>query len=61
MNFVDFFGPKLKSLTIKLTEKTQFEISEINVLLCHMTGSAPIDPKFKIFIENTIISHNLKL
>ena len=34
--------------------------SEINVLLCHMTGSALIDPKFKIFIENTIICHSLK-
>ena len=49
--FYRFFGPNLKSLTLKLTEKRNF--SEINILLCHMTGSALIEPKFKIFIENT--------
>ena len=46
--FCRFFGPYLKSLSLKLTE-IKCNFSEINVLLCHMTGSAPIDPQLKIF------------
>ena len=57
--FCRFFGPNLKFLTLKLTEKTT-QFSEVNVLLCHMTGSAPFDPKLKIFVENTVIYQSIK-
>ena len=51
------FGPNLKSLSLKL-RKNNF--NEFNGLLCHITGSAQIDPLFKSYTENTIIYQNLK-
>ena len=55
---LSIFWSQLKSLALKLTEKPNF--SEINVLLCHITGSALTDPKFKNFVENTKVFQSLK-
>ena len=38
-----FFVPNLKSLSLKMPAKHSF--CELDILLCHMKGSAPTDPK----------------
>ena len=50
INVVDFLV-QTSSLQLKNGLRKR-NFSEINVLPCHMRGSAPIDPKFKIFVEN---------
>ena len=58
INFVDFWSqPQVSSFKNCLGKRNY---SEINILPCHMTGSALIDPKFKIFLENTNMCQSLK-
>ena len=52
--FFLLFCSTLKSLSLKLTEKTHFLVK------CFAVSCVPIDPKLKFFIDKTIVHQSLK-